>query len=364
LKKSGSWRYSLDPTTEVLCLGFRLPHWKKGRTELWHPEFKHLGMKASWDGVDELWDWILDGGLVEAHNAWFERGLWTNLMTPRYGWLAISPVQWRCSAAKAAAHALPRGLDDACAALHLPVRKDAAGGKVMMKLNKPRKPRKAEREAAAKRGQPEPSTKLLWHESRELFDHLFDYCRQDVLAEEALSEALPDISEDEQALYDLDQRINERGFRLDSGAVRTALSLIASETDRLNGELSVLTNGTVKRATQRAQLVKWLATEGLDLPNTQAETIDAYLHPDSREHLTPAARQALEILRALGRSSTAKYESMRNWICPDERVHGSLLYHGASTGRWTGAGIQPHNFVKGTVKGHSMDDVWAYLSSL
>ena len=32
------------------------------------------------------------------------------------------------------------------------------------------------------------------------------------------------------------------------------------------------------------------------------------------------------------------YESMRNWASQDGRVRGGLLYHGASTGRWSGAG--------------------------
>ena len=40
IKDCGSWRYSLDPTTEVMCLAFRLPHWEEGRTALWHPAFQ------------------------------------------------------------------------------------------------------------------------------------------------------------------------------------------------------------------------------------------------------------------------------------------------------------------------------------
>lgn len=60
--------------------------------------------------------------------------------------------------------------------------------------------------------------------------------------------------------------------------------------------------------------------------------------------------RALEILRALGRSSTAKYEAMANWIGEDDRVRGGLLFHGASTGRWSGQGVQPHNFPKGRIK--------------
>lgn len=76
--------------------------------------------------------------------------------------------------------------------------------------------------------------------------------------------------------------------------------------------------------------------------------------------MTENARRALEILQALGRSSTAKYEAMAHHMDPrDWRVRGGLLYHGASTGRWSGSGVQPHNFPKGAIK--DMDGTWDAL---
>lgn len=364
IKKSGSWRYSLDETTEVLCLAFRLPwwgepdEWSDARVDLWHPAFPHLGIEEA-DCTSlylELFDWIEQGGKVEAHNAWFERGIWQNVMMPTYGWPSIHADQWRCSAAKAASHALPRALDDACAALGLKIRKDPAGHKVMKKMSKPRKPRKAEREAGAQG--------LLWWETPELLETLFAYCKQDVRAECALSAALPDLTEKESELYALDQTINERGFALDRCGVESALQLIARESIRLNAELSEITQGSVRKATQRAQMLRWFQTQGVYLDNTRAETLDSYLAPECREEIPGPVRRALEIMRALGKSSTAKYQAMADWVCPDDRAHGGLLFHGASTGRWTGTGIQPHNFPKGSVKGHTMEDIWSYLNTL
>ena len=358
LKKSGAWRYSCDPATEVLCFAFRLPSWEETRVDLWHPSFPSLGIEEA-DCTSlylELFDWLEQGYPLAAHNSFFEKSIWQNVMMPRYGWPQIQNFQWRCSAVKAAAHALPRSLDDACAALGLSARKDATGHKAMMKMNKPRKPRKKEREAGG--------TGLLWHESPELFQQLFDYCKQDVRAECALSAALPDLTEKESELYALDQTINERGFALDRSAISAALGLIDRESVRLNGELVALTNGAVKKATQRTQLKRWLETQGLYLENTQAATIDAYLAPEFRTEMSGPARQALEILRALGKSSTAKYQKMSDWICDDDRVHGGLLFHGASTGRWTGQGVQIQNLPKGKIKGHEMEAVWDYLLNL
>lgn len=351
LKTHGSWRYSLDPSTEPLCLAFRLPHWKEGRTALWYPAFPHLKIEESiCPELAELFQWIIDGKLVEAHNAFFERGIWLNIMMKRFGWPAITPPQWRCSAAKAAAAALPRHLADACKALGLAITKDEAGGKVMKKVSKPRKPRKAELERWEAAGRP-----TLWYESRAWFEQLWAYCRQDVLAEEALSSRLPDLSDEENAVYVLDQVINERGVRIDQQAIATALRLIAKETDILNAELAEVTGGAVTKVTQRARLMAWMEGEGLRLDNTQKQTIDTLLQSEEDDippwigAFTPKTRRALEILRELGRSSTAKYEAMRNWSCPDGRVHGSMLYHGATTGRWAGTGIQPHNFPKGAL---------------
>jgi DNA polymerase len=350
LRKCGAWKYSLDLTTEILCLAFRLPYWEEGRTGIFHHD-----VSVTDAHMVELWDWIEAGELVEAHNAWFERSLWTNVFARRYlGVPTIAHEQWRCSAAKAAAHALPRGLDDALAALGLGIRKDAAGSKVMLKMSKPSKPRKAEREAGV--------TGLLWWDTPELREKLYAYCRQDVLAEAALSEALPDLSEAETAMYLLDQSINERGFQLDVRAVETALRLIAPETTRLNQELQELTNGQVKKATARAQLLRWLAAEeDLHLEDTQKDTVDELLRSAA---LSTRGRRVLEVLRTLGRSSTAKYEAMRNWMDRHGRVRGGLLYHGATTGRWSGAGVQPHNFPRGVKQYADQDKLWATLKSM
>lgn len=375
LKHVGAWKYSLDPTTEILCLVFRLPHWAEGRTSLWHPLFPQLGLNDAFEtpAVLELLDWIEAGGLIEAHNAFFERAIWANILVPRYGWPSIPSTSWRCSAAKAAAHAIPRKLEDAGIALSLPLLKSVEGHKLMLKLCKPRKSRKKEREAwvAVSPTAPHPT---VWWETLPLFESLWAYCRQDVLAEEALSHELDDLDLQETQYYILDQTLNERGFHLDQEAVGTALSLIADEVSLLNDELSVLTQGQVCKATQREKMKTWLRAQGVNLFDTQGTTIDQLLSDDEKEYseddapwsivdLPVKVRRALEILRTLGRSSTAKYETMRQWVCPDGRVRGGLLYHGATTGRWSGAGVQPHNFPKGTIKGFEMDAAWTLLKT-
>lgn len=405
LRKTGTWRYSQHPTTEILCLAWRMPYWPDDQIALWHPAFPHLDiLEEGAEQLPELFEWILAGELIEAHNSLFERAIWTNLCVPKLGWPPIKNEQYRCSAAKAAVHALPRALEDAIPAMHLTVEKDIEGQAVMKKITKPRKAVKLEVEQWANKhnagkcvvckgkgtykrkpcgpcgGQGVfptplilvPEMPLLWHESRILFERLWTYCQQDVAAEASLSDALPDLSPEETEIYLLDQLVNERGFMLDREAITTALKLIAAETECLNAELDTLTDGQVKKATQRAQMIKWFGEQGLTLLNTQKATLKELLDQDDQlvfdkdpvpwlYPLPPLVRRGLEIVLALGKSSTAKYDRMRDWICPDDRVRGGLLYHGASTGRWTGSGVQPHNFPKGKID--DIEEVWDALKT-
>ena len=94
-------------------------------------------------------------------------------------------------------------------------------------------------------------------------------------------------------------------------------------------------------------MIEWFATEGVELEDTQAATLDSWA---GRPDLSDNARRGMELVRTLGRSSTAKYKKMVDWACPDFKIRGGLLYHGASTGRWSGSGVQPHNFPKGKIK--------------
>ena len=401
LKTHGSWKYSLDPTTQVMCLAFHLPHWPDADWGLWHPAFPSLDIPEDdvFGNLHDLLVWIQQGGLVEAHNAFFERGIWTNILVPRYAFPAVRHEQWRCSAAKAAALSLPRALGDVAAVLKLPVQKDAEGHLLMRKASKPRKELTAElsewanlhgagkctqckgkgtykRKTCAKceglgtfEGEMDdvPEMPTLWHETPEMLADLWAYCAVDVLAEAGVSTSLPDLSPAETEMYLLDQKVNERGFQLDTEAVTTALSLIAAETSDFCRQLSDITDGQVLRATQRARMTKWFASKELILLNTQGDTLDAAIatidaNLDPFDPLAdPALREGLCIVRELGRSSTAKFQTMRLWACPDGRVRGGLLYHGASTGRWSGAGVQPHNFVRGTIKDQVL--LWEVLKT-
>ena len=54
-----------------------------------------------------------------------------------------------------------------------------------------------------------------WWNTKDKVQQLVDYCQQDVRTELSVAEALLEFPDSERRLYQLDQRINDRGVKLD-----------------------------------------------------------------------------------------------------------------------------------------------------
>lgn len=366
----GGWKYSLDPTTEVMCLAVRLPHWPAAR--LWAAPLEY-----SWGRQDELDPeclaellvWIARGGLVEAHNVFFERAIWRNVCVARMGWPEVREEQWMCSAAKASMHSLPRALGAACAALGLPVQKDGEGRRLMLKLSKPRKPRKAELQLLEMLRQLEDDMELdraaevaedlrrtgwhnghFWHDSQDDLAGLFSYCRTDVDSEHGLSDALPDLPEHELRIWRMDQAMNLRGVLADVRLARAALRLVDKVAGEMNRELEAITGVEGIRASSRKTVKEWLAEQGVALSDTQGATLDSWIAKEDFKKAKPHCHRVMVIVREVNRTSTAKYKAVIEMAAADCRIRDLMMYHGAGTGRWSGKGLQPHNFPRGSIK--------------
>jgi DNA polymerase len=321
LKTAGAWKYSKHPSTEVLCmaLNYETPPYRGDRTTALIIEQLFKGY------VDKI------NGTIEAHNAFFEYAIWHNIMVPRYGWPMVPADQWYCSAAKAAYHGLPRKLEDAALALDLPVKKDAEGSRLMLQMSKPR-----------------PNWKKTgngpkWFDDEKRLERLYEYCKQDVATLYALSQALDDLPPMERKLWLLDQTINRRGVYCDVELAQSALEIVGALETEAKAELKEITGGAVSTPGQRDKILDWLADEDLDLPNMQAETVEATLKRKDLAEDSPA-RRILEIRQLHSKASTKKYKAMLDAAGDDQRMQGLLLYHGAHTGRWTGRRVQPTNF--------------------
>ena len=333
LRKAGAWKYSEDPGTDVLCAALKTGH---APPVLWVPDWVRALLPAGHGlplvSAEEVRRMIAAADEIEAHNAEFERALWENVLTPRYGWPAIPLAKRRCSLAKCSMHALPRGLDQACKALGLPVAKDAEGYTLMLRMCKPRKPSKKD---------PSP-----WHQKPEQLVRLCRYCLQDVEAEHCLSQALDDLPPGELQVWRLDQEINARGIQADVASSEMIIDALEDWAETLTGQVSELTAGAVKTPRQLQAFRDFLADEeGLFLEDLTRATVDGALADAA---VAGKARALLLLRRQLSKSSVAKYEAITRMAGRDGRIRGTLLYHGASTARWSGRGLQPQNLPRGS----------------
>jgi DNA polymerase len=193
----------------------------------------------------------------------------------------------------------------------------------MMKMSKPRKPTKDN-----------PSK---WHEKPSDLRKLFEYCRQDVRTEHALSEYLRDLSSSEQEVWKIDQLINKRGVQLDTDSVHSIIEMVDNTKKELIESATDITGGI--SPTQILELKKWIKKQGVKIPNMQAETLAKIVNSDVPEDV----KTVIKIRKNVSKTSTAKYSRMLKTVCDDGRIRGTFMYSGAGPGRWTGKGVQLQN---------------------
>lgn len=355
LKRAGAIKYSMHPTTTALCLAYA---WDDEDPYIWWPELPF---------PEALANYVRNGGTFEAHNSGFELAVWNNAFRRQLGFGVVPELrqsQMLCSAAKAANCALPRDLATACRVLETDQQKDKDGHRLMLKLSKPRRPRKDELvDLMLEHGQDEDLHPPLWHEDPAEHARNRQYCLQDVRAERSLSKKLPEMSRREIELWRMDQRLNWRGIRCDMDGVRKAIDLTEAEVDSLAEELRDITGGAVRKPSNRMALVAWSKSRGVPIANTQADYLKEVVETYKSDDRMPAdVHRALEICVDANRTSTSKYKQMVEQACDDGRLRDMMMYYGAPrTGRWSGKGVQPHNFVRGYSK--TMEDAWDDIHS-
>jgi DNA polymerase len=275
---------------------------------------------------------VIDGGEMRAWNAQFERIIWKHVLTPVYGFPEAELDQWHDTAAEAACMALPRHLFSCAQALGVDAQKDMGGHNLMMRMCRPRS---------------DKGGVLVWWDDPERIARLIEYCEQDVRVERAIYHKVRRMSKQERAVYLTDQRINDRGIKLDVPLREAAKKIVTKGLAQANELIGELTKGAVDAVTKPAQITRWLNYRGLELDNIQKSTVRELLEGDHDSDV----QRVLELRSEAARSSNAKLKSMTAAACDDDRARGLQLYHGASTGRWTGKLIQPHNMPRGEIDG-------------
>lgn len=324
--KVGGVTYAMHPSTEIICLGFAIGD---DEPELWTPGL---------DFPSHLADALMSPAVrIVAHNALFEYNITKWVLTNSWKWARRIPInRYSCTAAKAAACALPRNLEGAALAMKLPVKKNMDGRRLMQKHMKPR-PKWVKTGEGPK-----------WYEDEFERWAIHDYCLTDVIVERYLDKALPELSPFEREVWLINQEMNLRGVQIDTESARHIVKLTTEYTGKLQERVGEITGGEIDSILQRDKVLVWLKGQGLTLKDLRADTVAKVLA--CTDGVPDQAREVLTIRQAVSKTSNKKYTAMLNRAGHDGRVCDLALYHGASTGREAGRGLQVHNLPRGKIK--------------
>lgn len=349
LKLVGAYKYAQHPSTEILCMSYALND----------EPVRCVEYEQSFRDLIPLFNDVRRGKIVMvAFNAFFERCMFKFKMRKFFGSKydeLCNPKYWQCTMAKACVCGLTGSLDVVCQLLGMSEHKDKDGKRIMMKMTKPRKPRKAEKPDLLP-GQ------ILWHETPEDFEKLYEYCNQDVNVERGIDKRLPRISDSEQVLWQIDQRINDTGIAVDMPRVNKAIRIMTDQKRKANTKIKYLTEFRVEKITQVAKIKTELVRICEDHRKKECVPFSTYVFPKefsldaqhlddllAKDTLPQLAKDILELRKNNGKSSTAKYEAIKNMELTG-RIFGLFRFHHAAPGRWSSTGVQLHNLPRGNIK--------------
>jgi DNA polymerase len=306
LERAGPWKYAAHPSSDVLGVSYAVGD---GTVSRWHP---------SEPVPAEILAHVAAGSPVVAYDAALTRAVWHHVLVARYGWPASRFDQYFSLASMAASLALPDSPGEAAKVLGLSSGKDDANRRLTEQIG-------------------------CWEDQKRQPRMEAD-CDAKVEAERAFLKAILPLlllTPSEREVWLLDQRMNERGITVDLELVRRAQAIVEETKAKLDVELHQLTEGSVIATTQIEKLRAWCrGIQALQLGTLNHGEIKKVL---TRElDLDPRVRRALEIRLQASKTSTSKLPSFLDRTGNDGRMRDNLVYHGASTGRWTaeGAGLQ------------------------
>lgn len=308
--KCGSYRYMDDPSFEPLLLSYAMND----------DPVKLVDFTRGEDWPEEFLAALHDPAITKiAWNCAFERNvIYTALgeYTPPEQWLDVMHVAAQCG--------LPMSLDAAGKALGLPEEqaKMKEGKALIRYFCCPCKPTKTN--GGRERNFPEHAP--------ERWKTFCDYCTRDTEAERTifhmLEQWLP--NEDERRFWALDQRINEKGVRIDRQLAINAVAMDERYKEELTAKAVALTG--LENPKSVSQVKNWLADqEGKSFPSLNKKVIADVVSQLQSED----AREFMALRGELSKSSTAKYQAMLRSMCSDGHSKGCFQFYGANrTGRF------------------------------
>lgn len=305
LPEQGLGKYLVDPTTRAYCLTFRLPGMPSA--DLW-TEGNAMPV--------QIVRHIEAGGLFVAHNAPFDFWIWNSVLRrdlPNLPALRID--QTRCSAARARYNGLPGSLENACRALGLQVQKDMEGSAVMKEIAR------------------NPEWKHTDPAYREKFNRVFKYALIDTDAMVGVWNATQPLPPKEQRYFEMDMRINARGFGVDVEAAQAMEDLKELAEAQLDYQMALLTDAGVMAVSEVAKIKEYAAKHGEEIDDAGKEALKKIA---SREELPGDLREVINLRLDASRAPKKSAAIVRAHV--GGRIQHGTIYHGALSGRSTARG--------------------------
>ncbi|MGL5711498.1 MAG: DNA polymerase [Paraclostridium sp.] len=304
LAKCGVYKYTQDKNFEILLIAYAFDD----------EEVNIIDLKSGDVIPSRLREAILNPNITKtAFNANFER-----VCLSKYLNTYLKPESFECTQAKALTLGLVGSLDKLGQILNLPITKDKEGKNLIKYFQK---------------HNPKDDIKK--------WEHFKNYCKIDCIVERQIRNKLNKFKTPimEKAIYNLDQRINDIGIKVDTNLIESAMKLDLYYEKILIEKLNKLTN--IQNIKSSLQVKKYLETEwGIKVDSLNKEAVKNLLEKTHNEKL----KEILVLRQALNKTSIKKYEAMRRTTCSDNRIKGLFRYYGANkTGRWAGKLVQVQN---------------------
>ena len=349
---SGAYAYSEAPDFTVLLIGYKYTNEETVHVIDCTQTGANGNRLIDSPSRNPEWDYFLSGLLdpsviKTAYNANFERTCLAKFLKQ-----PMPPEEWRDTMILAVQMGLPRSLADVGAALGLPEdqQKLRTGKALIQYFCKPCRPTKANG----------GRTRNLPEHAPEKWKLFIEYNRQDVVTEQAILEKIGKKNRPvrkEEKLWDVDQKINDRGVLLDVDLAQKIVTFNEQHTAKLTEEAKQLTG--LDNPNSVTQLKLWVQDRGIQTESLTKSVLADLLTGD----LPDDVRRVLEIRQSLGKTSVKKYQTMLDIACPDGRARGIMQFYGGHTGRWAGRALQPQNLARNTMDDRELDNARALIKS-
>ena len=335
IKKCGLYRYVSDPSFEILLIAWATDDGEGfGETK--------LADLASGDPFpQELLDDFKDSNVtLIAHNAAFERVSFSRYLQQHYPGqylepcTFLSPDNWICTMVMAASQTLPMPLKDVGEVLRTTQQKDEEGKRLIKLFSAPCKPTKSNG----------GRTRNLPHHLPEDWAKFKYYCIQDVNTEVDIYKRLKrfPMPAREWHHYRVNERINDRGVKIDTELVQQAIACDLLLSDAMSAKAYELTG--LENPNSVSQLKTWLDERGIPMDTLGKKNVTEMIGELDKNGVDAEAMDMLKLRLQMAKSSVKKYQAAERCVCPDGRARGLFQFYGASrTGRYSGRNIQLQN---------------------